>query len=330
MVLLLLACAALPTVAALSEGTNADHDHYTVEQGDCDDADPTVHPEAHEFCDGKDNDCNGEIDENVLQTWYEDLDADGFGSGVETQAGCEPFPGWVGVRGDCDDADADVFPGATEACDGTDNDCDALIDEDDLSTWYADADGDGFGDKRVVMEVCYAPISFVPDNRDCDDADAFVHPDATEVCNERDDDCDAIIDEDVQTLFYLDADDDGHGIDVTTPGCTVPQGYAPAPDDCNDEDPEISPSAAETCNGEDDDCDGMHDEEAIDAPTWYADADADGYGDIAITENTCEQPTGYVLPADDCDDARADSHPGAPETCNAIDDDCDGLIDDGC
>ena len=329
-VVLLLACAILPTASGLNEGTNADHDHYTVEQGDCDDGDPRTHPGGHEACDGKDNDCDGEIDEDVLQTWYEDRDDDGFGSGVETEAGCEPLDGWVGVRGDCDDADSDVFPGGVEACDGHDNDCDALVDEDDRSVWYGDADGDGYGDAAVVTEVCFTPIGFVTDDRDCDDADAAIHPDASETCNERDDDCDAVVDEDVQRLYFLDADGDGHGVPETTTGCTVPQGYAYAPDDCNDENAEISPSALESCNGDDDDCDIVVDEGAADAPTWYADADGDGYGDAMFSLDACDQPVGFVLPADDCDDARADSHPGAVETCNTMDDDCDGVADDGC
>ena len=86
---------------------------------------------------------------------------------------------------DCDDTDASVHPGADELCNGVDDDCDGDVDEDavDVSVWYADADGDGYGDVSASETACEAPSEYVSDATDCDDTDASVHPAADEFCN---------------------------------------------------------------------------------------------------------------------------------------------------
>jgi hypothetical protein len=108
--------------------TDADADGWTVAGGDCDDGVPEVHPGAAEACNGRDDDCDGEIDEKGAVgcgVWYEDLDGDGYG-GEESRCLChaeDDFPTQVG--GDCDEADAAVNPGAEEVCEnGLDDDCD--------------------------------------------------------------------------------------------------------------------------------------------------------------------------------------------------------------
>src|SRR5262245_46148199 len=93
--------------------------------------------------------------------------------------------------------------------------------------------------------------------------------------------------------FYLDGDDDGHGdATVWTTACDAPSGYVAAADDCDDTNVSAHPGAPELCNGVDDDCDGAIDVDAVDAVTRYADADADGFGDDALTG--CSVPDGFV------------------------------------
>jgi hypothetical protein len=108
---------------------------------------------------------------------------------VLATSSCNPIVGSVLVDGDCDDNNAAVNPSATEVCNSIDDDCDGLIDEGVLLTFYADVDGDGFGDASSTTQACSAPIGYVSDNTDCNDNNAAVNPAATEVCNGIDDDC---------------------------------------------------------------------------------------------------------------------------------------------
>ena len=110
--------------------TDADSDNWPAEQ-DCDDADPTSFPGGVEVCDGRDNDCDGSVDEEAVdaQRYYADADEDGFGDDAVSELSCEPPAGHVTKSGDCDDSNEAVFPGATEICNDLDDDCDEAIDE---------------------------------------------------------------------------------------------------------------------------------------------------------------------------------------------------------
>ncbi|MFH1467003.1 MAG: MopE-related protein [Pseudomonadota bacterium] len=246
-----------------------------------------------------------------------DADADGF-SAAE----------------DCDDGDPDINPGATERCDGQDNDCDGATDEEGAegsTTFYADLDGDGYGDDANTIFICDLPDGYVGAGYDCDDTDADTHPGAPETCDGADDDCDGEIDEDATDAltWYVDGDGDGYGDDgETTEACQQPSGFVVTSDDCDDGDVGVHPGAVERCDGVDEDCDREVDEDAIDALTWYADADTDGYGDPAASTQACAQPTGYGADSTDCDDTNWSVHPGADEYCNETDDDCDGAVDE--
>ena len=100
------------------------------------------------------------------------------------------------------------------------------------------------------------------------------------------------------------------------------------PDGGDDGDAAVHPGAAEVCNGVDDDCDALVDEGLT--VRSYLDADGDSYGDAATPVDACGVPAGYVLDSTDCDDSRADVFPGAPELCDGVDQDCDGVVDGGC
>lgn len=129
--------------------------------------------------------------------------------------------------------------------------------------------------------------------------------------------------------YYRDSDEDGHGDpESVMSACTAPEGYVETYDDCNDDCPTCFLDAAELCDGIDQDCDGSIDEELTDIVS-YIDFDDDGYGDSSTMQSSCTIPEGRVTMAGDCDDRSPSTHPGAEETCNLVDDDCDDQIDEG-
>ena len=322
---------------------------------DCDDTDANTYPDAAERCDGLDNDCDGEIDEDVTELWYEDADGDGWGSDVTLDA-CDPPAGYAARDGDCDDTDASVSPNGVEVCNEVDDDCDGEIDEDalDMGTWYADADGDGYG-YGAAIETCDAGDGYVENDSDCNDDDPAVNPGAAEICNVIDDDCNGWVDDDDPGLtdgdtWYRDADADTYGDpDTSTTACQQPTGYVDDDQDCDDTDADLNP---DTVWYADDDGDGLggdtsttgceqpsghvarstdcddSDSDVGDSITWYIDYDDDGYGSTSYTAEQCDQPSGYVADDTDCDDADEDVNPGADEVCNDVDDDCDGDVDE--
>ncbi len=312
---------------------------YVADASDCDDAAVLIHTGAVELCDGLDNDCDTNIDEDDAADapiWYADTDGDGYGDVAAAASACEAPEGSVADSADCDDADPSVSPAGTELCDGRDNNCDGVADEDsaaDAAAWYADTDGDGFGDPASAVVACATPVGHVGGADDCDDLDAAVNPDAIELCNGIDDDCDGTADEDDAadaSTWYADTDADGFG-DTSVPAvaCAAPTGFVADGTDCDDASDAANPDEIEVCDGADNDCDGTGDEDdAADALTWYADTDGDGFGDVNTSYVACYVPTGFVGDAADCDDGASAIHPDATEVCDEIDNDCDAAIDD--
>ncbi len=311
---------------------DADGDGF-VESEDCDDDDASVYPGAAEICDSVDNDCDGTVDEDLDEVWYVDEDGDGYGYQYRYQNRCTQPSGYVLDSTDCDDEDASANPGATETCDGVDNDCDGTVDGSDATdqgTWYADVDGDSYGDPGSPVTDCTQPSGYVDDSTDCDDTDASAYPGGTEICDGVDNDCDGTVDgadATDQSTWYADADGDGYGESGTeVEACDQPSGFVSESDDCDDDDGDTWPGATEYCNGQDDDCDGDIDEDsAADAVTWYADSDGDGYGDPGDSDVECYEPSGYVSNSVDCDDSDSalnqdDVDSDGYSTC---DDDCD-------
>ena len=300
---------------------------------DCDDEDASVYSGAAEIVDsGVDEDCDGS------ELCYVDADGDGHRTtgtvySIDVDCGDAGEGRATDPADDCDDSNEDANPGEAERCDGFDNDCDGLTDPDDavdVDTWYGDADGDGYGVSSSEEIDCDRPEGFASNNDDCDDTTGDVNPGAQETCNDRDDDCDGETDDDAvdATTWYADEDGDGAGADGEArpiEACDQPNGYVTGDTDCDDYDADVFPSANETCNGRDDDCDGEIDDSPVDAPTWYPDEDHDGYGRDEDTIVACERPSDHDDAGGDCDDRDVDVHPDAEdEEYDGVDSDCDG------
>jgi hypothetical protein len=288
---------------------------YADNDGDCDDGSPAVNPGAAETAcdDGLDNDCDGLADAedpNCEPSSCPDADGDGW-----REASCEPDTAQFG--GDCDDTNPSVNPGASEACDGIDNDCDAATTDGAAEPWVGLAcDG---SDADACLE---GALSCDGGAQVCSDATG----DAVETCNDIDDDCDGVVDEGLATFTYwADSDGDGWG-DASSPLDTcetpAPAGYVANDGDCDDSDPAVRPEGTETaCNDlRDNDCDGLVDAEDGDCAAAECDADGDGYDEAG-----CDPGASTLAP--DCNDADPMIYPGGPELCDARDGDCDGTAD---
>jgi len=313
--------------------------NYTADSTDCDDRDNTVFPGGVEMCDGIDNDCDEKTDEGDAvdpTTWYADADWDGYRDSETTQEACDKPDEFVSgtAEVDCDDTDATINPGADELCDDIDHNCDGepITDAIDPVTSCLDDDGDGHGDEAACSTACDVPSGHVDNATDCDDTDAAIHPDADELCDTIDNDCDDEIDEDDAidaVTWYADDDGDGYRDETTSSfACAAPSGTISdaAEVDCDDTDSAIHPDADEFCDDTDNDCDGETDEDdAIDATTWYADDDGDGYGDPEVTSAACDVPDDFVDNNTDCDDTDTSVSPAGTEVCgDEVDEDCDG------
>ncbi len=310
-----------------------DDDGVTVADGDCDDQDASVYPGATEVCNGADDDCDAEIDEDAADAFpiYADTDGDGYGLEDGAEMSCDLLDGYALSGGDCDDTSASVYPDAEEICDGLDNDCDGARDEEaaDAITVYPDGDGDGFGATSGTLQACSPPDGYVTVTGDCDDSNAEVNPGATEICDGLDNDCDGLADNAGDTLFYTDGDGDGHGDpDTGVPGCGSSQGQVALGDDCDDTDPATYPGADERCDGLDNDCDADVDESPADGTAFYADTDGDGFG-AGDPILACSPSEGLADNDEDCDDDSPTTYPGADEPCDGVDNNCDGQVDEG-
>ncbi len=298
---------------------------------DCDDGNSAVSPGADELCNGIDDNCDGEVDEGLLIDVFDDADADGFGDAATQATACSPLAGQVTNGDDCDDADASSNPGTVEVCDGTDNDCDTLVDNEpiDGAMWYADVDEDGYGADGSGRRLCGIPDGLVAIDGDCSDAAPLVHPGLPDDdCNSIDNDCNGVVD-DGAPAWYADADSDGYGDPtVVVHACVQPSLHADNALDCDDTEDTVNPDAAETCDGTDQDCDGLIDDEPVDGDLYWLDSDGDGFGDPLQDTLACSRPSAHTANDGDCNDTDPDIRPSAAEVCNdGIDNDCDPAID---
>lgn len=161
------------------------------------------------------------------------------------------------VEQECDDQDPLIFPGQAETCNGIDDDCDGEIDDGVQLLSYNDKDGDGFGQDEVSSLDCSIPDDFVALSGDCNDRNDAVHPDAEEVCDGKDNDCDEQTDEGVTSTYFEDSDRDGYG-DVQKPVQACSPGLnTTVTGDCNDDNAGVHPGAKEVCFGQDLNCDAI-------------------------------------------------------------------------
>ena len=309
---------------------------WVLSSTDCDDSNAGIHPGAMEICDGLDNNCIEGIDEVVanLDTdingviQYLDLDGDGFGDPLQGVQACSVLEGYVENSEDCDDSNAAVFLGAIEICDNVDNDCNGEIDDNTEIPMYADFDGDGYVASSEPEYLCAEfleqgytqELSFFID---CDDSNAEIHPEATESCDEIDNNCNEQIDEGVQSFLYRDLDGDGFGVGATVAVCGQPEGYASSSGDCDDADDFVNPAAEEVCDYFDNNCNDEIDEGV--QVTFFEDDDGDGFGDPLSPFLAC--PTGqYIFNSGDCNDTDDTVYPGAQELCDGQDNNCDNVM----
>ena len=268
-----------------------DGDGFSPADGDCDDNDAAINPDAEEQCDALDSNCDGDLVDG-----FDDLDGDGTPDCVDPDADGDG----AAENLDCDDLDAAIYPLAPELCDEIDSDCDgSLVDEDD------DLDGDGLPD-------CVDP-DVDGDGElaetDCDDLDPLIFTGAPEDCDDVDSNCDgSLVDQ------YDDSDGDG------TPDCIdndLDGDGEDAGTDCNDADPTVFTGAPELCDAVDSNCDGS----LVDG---FDDLDGDGTPDcVDLDDDDDGSPDD-----EDCADLDPAVFPGAPELCDAVDSDCDGSLVD--
>jgi len=308
---------------------------------DCNDASSAVHPGEAEACDGLDNDCDGDTDESVLNTYVIDVDGDGFGDDSDdaaTMEACFTPEGYADRAGDCDDGRGDVNPGQTERCDMGDPPVDENCDDDANPPALCDCEvgepardcavgglvGRCAGGRQTCIEGRWSDCSIAP---------------IEETCNMVDDDCDGVEDEMLLIRCFDDTDSDGYAADpapmMVCPrddGSCPPQTTSRVPEgddiDCDDDEDDVFPGAEETCNGRNDDCDGETDEDASDLETFCLDDDGDSFGDPGVMVEACSAPTDYVSDCRDCDDTRELVRPDAAEICDGLDNNCRMGVDE--
>ncbi len=304
---------------------------YVTNSNDCNDSNSSINPNASEVCNTFDDDCDGLTNEGItFITYFADNDGDGFGNPNSSLSACIPPAGYVTNSSDCNDANASIKPGTVELCNIVDDNCNGQVNEGLVfANYYLDTDQDGFGAGAAISSCTPIFGNYVTNNLDCNNNNANIRPNATEICNSIDDNCNNLIDDGLTFLnYFIDGDGDGFGAGTATSSCSnLGPGYSTNSTDCNDSNIAIRPNAIETCNGIDDNCNNAIDD-GIQFLNYYLDFDQDGY--YLSTLIACASPgnnyatSGIAL--GDCNDNNFNINAGVAEICgNLIDDNCDGM-----
>ena len=285
-----------------------------------------------ESCDGMDNDCNGKVDDANADgciELFEDVDKDGIGNANSTACLCKAEGNFTaGVGGDCNDFNPSIGTGKPEICNGLDDDCDGEVDTEGsigCTFLFKDADGDGYGVATDAKCLCGSSGNYKsPIAGDCDDENPDAFPANQEKCNGFDDNCNGVEDEAGAiwcTPYLKDSDGDGFGVTSLTMCLCAPNDIfkSLSPGDCDDEEPATHPGGLEICDGIDNSCNGIVDEEC--------DGDNDGY--CNALKPIVGTPFSCPLGGGDCVDWAPEIHPNADEHCDGLDNDCDTQIDEG-
>lgn len=276
------------------------------------DTDPTIYPGAPELCDNKDNNQDGSIDNGSV-----------VGTGGVCVVGLGPCmrTGTIICVGGVLVCSATPGTPSAEICNGIDDNCNGLIDEGVLNTYFRDADGDGYGNPAVTILACSLPAGYVSTSADCNDANPAINPGRPELCNSIDDNCSGSIDETFSfSTYYRDADGDTYGNPaITILACSLPAGYVTNNTDCNDANAAINPGRTELCNSLDDNCNGSIDE------TFPTKGNA-----CTVGVGACQR-TGSLVCNGTGTGVICSATPGTPsaEICDNIDNNCNGVVDDG-